>query len=142
MSDKFVVSAECIIRDRDHNILTIIRPQDKHAGGLISFPGGGCEAVDGTGANDCLKNIAIREVFEEVGLKLVDDLKYLFSSMITNQHTGQKVIHVVFLCDLNQTPLVLDLDRKEVPKCFWWSKEQILSHHLCPAWIKHYLELI
>ncbi len=79
MSEKYIVSAECAIRDKD-KYLVIKRPIGKHAAGKLSFPGGGCEKVDGE-QDDCLQRTVIREVYEEVGLKLIDPLSYICSNM-------------------------------------------------------------
>lgn len=140
--NKFVVSAECIIRDKNKKILSIIRPQNKHAGGLLSFPGGGYEREDSESNHDCLKNIVTREVFEEVGIKINDELKYTFSSIIKDDMNHNNVMHVVFICDIVHTSLKLKVDKNEVPEHFWLTKEEILSHQCCPNWIKGYMELI
>ena len=118
MKNKFIVSAECIIRNKNGKILSIIRPQYKHAGGLLSFPGGGYEREDGESKSDCLKNIAIREVYEEVGIKIKDELRYLFSSMIKDDIDKNNVIHVVFVCDIVHTSLQLRVDKTKYLKTF------------------------
>lgn len=142
MRNKFLISAECIIRDSNQKILTIIRPNHKHAGGLISFPGGGCEVVDGDGSNDCLKNTAIREVQEEVGIVLEDELKYLFSSMFKDSVNNNKVVHVVFLCDIINTNINLQVDGVEVTEHFWLTKDEILRYKNCPPWVHDYIQLL
>ncbi len=142
MKKKFIVSAECIIRSTKEKYLTIIRPEGKNAGGKISFPGGGSEKIDGINNNDFLKNIAIREVLEEVGINIKDDLKYIHSSIFFDEFQKKNVLHVVFLCNVVKTLIKVIPLKKEVIEYNWLTKDEIISYSNCPPWIKMYMELV
>ena len=45
--NKFIVNVECAIRFKN-KFLIIKRPEKSHAGGLLSFPGGKFEIIDGS----------------------------------------------------------------------------------------------
>ena len=63
----------------EHNdkFLIIKRPQGVYVAGLLAFPGGKVEQIDEQNERDILRFAAKREVFEEVGLDLKDDLTYV-----------------------------------------------------------------
>lgn len=65
----FLMAAGVLLRHNDH-FLIIKRPENAHAAGTFSFPGGGVECVDGKNEQDILQEAARREVFEEVGMQL------------------------------------------------------------------------
>lgn len=55
--------------EHDSKFLIIKRPEGKHAGGLLSFPGGKVEEIDEQNEWDILRLAAKREIYEEVGLE-------------------------------------------------------------------------
>lgn len=78
-------------KDRDYNILFIKRTENlTHHKGEISFPGGAREN------NEDLKDTALRETYEEIGLKsrdvdvlgVLDDIRTLSSSFIVTPFIG------------------------------------------------------
>lgn len=77
MRVKFIASADCAIQ-YDDQFLIIERPKGKHAGGLLSFPGGTCEVTDaGENEQDALVNTVKREIFEELGLDINEKIHLL-----------------------------------------------------------------
>ncbi len=65
--------------EHDEKFLIIKMPEGKHAGGLLSFPAGKVEEIDEQNEWDILKLATKREIQEEVGLDLKNELKYIIS---------------------------------------------------------------
>lgn len=72
----YIVATECAI-EYEGKFLIIERPKGGHAGGLLSFPGGKLETNDANNSDDVAKSAVRREIFEEVGLDLVDPINYV-----------------------------------------------------------------
>lgn len=140
MANKFVVGAECAI---EHNgkFLIIKRPPGKHAEGMLAFPGGGVEIADGIDF-DVLTNTTRREVFEEVGLTIVDPLKYIASDYFIDSKTNAPSIFVLFHCKIINTKLELNISTREVAEYDWLSKSEIIVRDNCPEWLAKYLNLL
>ena len=88
--------------EHDEKFLIIKRPEGKHAGGLLSFPGGKVEEIDEQNEWDILRFAAKREILEEVGLDLKDDLKYIISNYFVDS-IGSHVIDTIFHCKIEKT---------------------------------------
>ncbi len=137
---KYLVVVECAIEYKGQ-FLIIKRPAGAHAGGLLSFPGGKVDEQDEANSVDILKNAAKREIFEEVGLVLVDPLHYLRSTYFTDSH-GHQVIDSVFHCVLDKTVPEVIADAREVPEYYWMDQEAINQAENAPQWLKDYVALI
>ncbi len=140
MANKFVVGAECAI-EHDGKFLIIKRPPGKHAEGMLAFPGGGVEIEDGIDF-DVLANAARREVFEEVGLTIVDPLKYIASDYFIDSKTNAPSIFVLFHCKIINTNLELNISTREVAEYYWLSKSEITARDNCPEWLAKYLTFL
>ncbi|QLH35436.1 MAG: NUDIX hydrolase [Parachlamydiaceae bacterium] len=138
--DKFLVVVECAIEFKE-KFLFIKRPKGVHAEGLLSFPGGKVESEDGKNNNDILLQAVKREVFEEVGLNLVDPIHFLTSSYFIDSH-DVKVLDVIFHCEIKNSTLEITPSRREVPEYYWLTVSEVLSHQDAPVWLKHYISLI
>ena len=90
--------------EHDGKFLIIKRPAGKHAGGLLDFPGGKMEAIDEKNEWDILRFAAKREILEEVGLELEDDLKYIVSNHFIDSHPAH-VIDTWFHCKIKKNRL-------------------------------------
>ena len=91
----FVVNVEGVMR-KDNKWLIIERSKiEEYAGGLLSLVGG---KVDKEGnSSDILERTVKREVWEEVGVRVKNNLKYIHSTSFTTD-PGVNVINVV-LCE-------------------------------------------
>jgi 8-oxo-dGTP pyrophosphatase MutT (NUDIX family) len=137
---KYLVVVECAI-EVNGKFLLIKRPNGTHAEGLLSFPGGKVEEQDEKDNYNILKSAVKREVFEEVGLKLDDEIHYITSSYFAD-NTGTQVIDNIFYCNIgNKEPKVIPSAR-EVPEYYWMSRDDIMNAVNAPDWLKHYVELI
>ncbi len=69
--DEYRIVVDCAI-EYNGKYLFIERPKEKHAGGLLAFPGGKVEQTDCEGREKVLEKAVSREVWEEVGINLLD----------------------------------------------------------------------
>ena len=70
--------------------------------GLLAFPGGKVEEIDEQNEWDILRFAAKREILEEVGLDLNDELKYITNNYFVDSH-GAHVIDSIFHCKIKKT---------------------------------------
>jgi len=129
---------ECAIQFEDR-FLIIERPSGVHAGGLLAFPGGKVEEQDAK-AGDILINAIKREVFEEVGIVLKNQISYVTSSYFVDSK-ATPVIDTIFHTILDAMSEVITSPR-EVPKYDWMTKGEIMKASNSPEWLKKYIELI
>ena len=77
--------------------LTILRGKEvAHAPGMLAFPGGGVE-LHAERVENALEENVRREVMEESGVELQDEMHYLESTGFINDE-GMPSLHVTFLC--------------------------------------------
>jgi 8-oxo-dGTP diphosphatase len=127
--------------EHDERFLIIKRPEGKHAGGLLAFPGGKVEEMDEQNDWDILRFAAKREVLEEVGLDLKDSLKYIISNYFVDS-MGAHVIDSVFHCKIEKTDLTIKASPREVPEYYWLTDQEINTAHNAPQWLKQYVQYI
>ena len=121
--------------------MIIKRPQDRHAGGLLSFPGGKVEQIDEADQWDILRSAAKRKVFEELGIDLMDDLQYVMSSYFIDSNQIH-VINSIFYCKIQITDVKITASKREVEEYYWLTAEEIINAHNCPTWLKAYISAI
>jgi 8-oxo-dGTP diphosphatase len=135
----FLVVVECAIKHND-KYLIIIRPNGVHAGGLPSLPGGKVDYADGEHNNDILTTAVKREVYEELGLELIDPVKFVTSSFFIDSVTQNKVLDAIFICELKNTIINITPSPREVPEYHWLSIDEIAKHPKAQPWLLQYLE--
>lgn len=136
----FLVVVECIL-EYQNKILVITRPMGVHAEGLLAFPGGKVEYIDGSNDKDILIEAIKREVFEEVGLNIVDKIQFVTSSYFIDAHQNQ-ALDVIFYCKLEKTFVEVNASKREVPEYQWLTYSEIDKHPQAPPWLKRYLSYI
>lgn len=127
--------------EHDGKFLIIKRPEGTHAGGFLSFPGGKVEEIDEQNEWDILRFAAKREVLEEVGLDLKDELKYIISSSFVASN-GAHIIDTIFHCKIDKTDLKINPSAREVAEYYWLTAEKINKAHNAPEWLKNYVQYI
>ncbi|MCC2646935.1 MAG: hypothetical protein K0R02_1000 [Rickettsiaceae bacterium] len=137
---QYLVVVECAIEYKG-KFLIIKRPQGTHAGGQFSFPGGKVEELDEADNFDMLKSAVKREIFEEVGLKLIDPIKYITSSYFASS-IGVQIIDNIFYCKVEQTAPKIIPSEREVAEYHWLSIDEINAAENSPDWLKKYIEMI
>ncbi len=95
----FVVNVEGVMR-KDNKWLIIERSKiEEYAGGLLSLVGG---KVDKEGnSSDILERSIKREIWEEVGVRVKNNSKYIHCTSFTTD-SGVNVINFVFYANINQ----------------------------------------
>ncbi|WP_108670403.1 NUDIX hydrolase [Peribacillus acanthi] len=128
----FVVNVEGAIL-KDGKWLIIERGSELgHAAGTLSLVGGQVE--DEGNKYDIIENTLKREILEEVGIEVKDNLKYVHSSSFLADD-GCKVIDIVLLCE-HKNGVPFRNSPKEVANIYWMSTEEVINHSKAPTWTK------
>lgn len=136
---KYLVIVECAIECKG-KFLIIRRPEGKHAGGLLSFAGGKVDEEDEKNTFDVLRTAVRREISEELGLDLINNLTYITSEYFVDS-SGISLINNLFHYKYDVMPDVTPCER-EVPWFGWMTKEEIHAAENSPEWLKTLIDLI
>ncbi|MFJ8103373.1 MULTISPECIES: NUDIX hydrolase [unclassified Lysinibacillus] len=132
----FIVNVEGAIRKDDKWIIVERSKKEEHAGGLLSLVGGKVD-IEGISSNILEKTLK-REVFEEIGIKIKENLKYIHStSFVTNK--GENVVDIIFLCEYESGDIFVK-QPEEVEKVFLLATEEILNNPQAPKFLKEYIK--
>lgn len=128
----FIVNVEGAIY-KDNQWLIIERSKkEEHAADLLSLVGGKVEQEGNT--TDILERTVQREIFEEVGIKVKENLTYIHStSFITD--TGEDVVNIVFLCEY-ESGKASAKSKDEIESVHWMTSQQIENHPYAPSYLK------
>ncbi len=141
MQHRYICYAECVI-EHHKKFLVITRPGQAPSGGFLAFPGGKLEPDDGDPSHpDIFLNAAKREVLEEVGIALKDQLRYVTSHFFYDKDQTP-VVGCVYYCKVHGDRPSVTPNLREVPKHQWLTREEINSHPHSPPWIKRYLSQV
>ncbi len=130
--ERYVVNVEGVVVRADGRYLMIIRSYLKrHEPGALTMPGG---KVEQAGTNDGILEAHVRrEIEEETGVTVHDDIRYLESkSFVTGD--GEPVIDVVFLCRYKAGEPAITRP-EEVDAIYWMTADEILAHPRTRPWI-------
>ena len=92
---------------QDGRFLMIIRgAEEAHAAGTLGLPGG---KFDSAGPTEMVLEATLdREVQEEVGITIHDDMEYVHSTFFVSDD-GEPVVNVAFLCRYHSgIPTIID----------------------------------
>lgn len=132
----FIVNVEGAIRKDDKWIIIERSKKEEHAGGLLSLVGGKVE-MEGNSSNILEKTLK-REIFEEIGITIKENLKYIHStSFITDK--GENVVNVIFLCEYESGDFFAK-QPEEVENVFLLETEAILNNPQAPIFLKEYIK--
>jgi 8-oxo-dGTP diphosphatase len=136
----YLTVVECAI---EHNeaFLVIEHAPGSHSGGLLSFPGGKVDPKDESYPNDVLRAAVEREIFEEVGLTLVDPIDYIFSTFFIGKN-DTPIINSAFYCKLKNTLPKVTISEREIANYAWMTADEILSAPNASDWLKNYIQRI
>ncbi|WP_226641339.1 NUDIX hydrolase [Mesobacillus subterraneus] len=132
----FVINVEGAIY-KDGKWLIIERnSKEEHAGGLLSLVGG---TVENEGfSKNLLERTLKRELFEEVGITIKDEVTYIRNSSFVLPD-GREVLDLVFYCEIETgEPFAKSPD--EVTAVYWMAAEEIFAHPNAPVWLKESIE--
>lgn len=127
----FHVNVEAAVY-RDDKWLIISRSQkEEHAGGLLSLVGG---TVENEGnSTSILERTLRRELFEEVGVKVKENMEYVRNTSFKLDN-GTEVLDLVFLCEFEEGE-AFPKSPDEVDEVFWMSADEIVNHPNAPVWL-------
>ena len=117
----------------DGKYLTITRgPNVGHAAGMLAFPGGGVE-FSGERVEGVLEENVMREVMEETGVQIEQEMHYLDSTAFIPTDSGPAV-HITFLCCYRSGEAYVACP-EEIAAVRWMTPAEILAYNVAPFWI-------
>jgi ADP-ribose pyrophosphatase YjhB (NUDIX family) len=132
----YVVNVEAAILKEAHYLMIVRGHEESHAPGVLTLVGGKVENAGS--ADDILERTLHREVREETGIEIQDDVEYVESKAFIADD-GEPVIDIVFLCRYaSGSPAIADPG--EVAAVQWMTPEQVLAHPLTPPWTRQSIE--
>lgn len=134
----FIVNIEAAVINDAGDYLMIIRGEEEtHAAGTLAMPGGKVELSDV--GDDIFEATARREVLEETGITISDDITYVESKLFIAED-GDPVIDVVMLCHYRSGEPMIS-DPGEVAAIEWMTSAAIYAHPKTLPWTRHSIEL-
>lgn len=132
----YIVNVEAAIYHNDKWLIATRSTKEAHAGGTLALIGGKVETTKI--GNNVLEQTLKREILEEVGIEVADEMHYIKSSFFITQD-GKPVINIVFLCKYKQgEPKVIDPE--ELSAVEWITLNEIISNPSIPSWTKESIE--
>ena len=132
----FIVNVEGAIRKDDKWAIVERSRKEEHAGGGLSLVGGKVEAEN---TPNILEKTLKREIAEEIGITIKDEMKYLHSITFTTDQ-GIIVVDVIFLCEYESGELEVK-EPDEVESIHLMSTEEIIDHPKTPDFVKGYIQM-
>lgn len=123
---------------RDGRYLVIERGPKEWAAGALCSPGGGVEVADQS--IELLEDEVRREVLEETGVTVGNEIVYAFSKAFTGG-SGVPILSIYFLCQYGHGEAHI-ADPDEVASVEWLTAEQILSDPRSLDWMIHDLRSV
>jgi 8-oxo-dGTP diphosphatase len=128
----FIVNVEGAIFRDDKWLIIERSKKEEHAGGLLALVGGKVEQEGNS--SDILERTVKREIYEEVNVKVKEQLKYIHSTSFVTD-SGENVVDIVFLCEYESGEAV-PKSPDEVEAVNWMTAQQILEHPNAPNYLK------
>ncbi len=130
IADRYIVNVEGVVT-KDGRYLMVVRGEGEYAPGGLNFPGGKVEGV--SESDDVLEETLRREITEEVGLEVEDQMAYVRSSAFLAE--GEAVVDVVFLCRW-KSGQAQAVDPAEVAAVRWMTAAEAIAHPETPPWTR------
>lgn len=129
---RYIVNVEAAIVHDGRYLIIVRGPEESHAPGGLALPGGKVEASGSVPG--VLEATLHREIMEEVGLEVHDEMAYLESNaFVTDQ--GEPVVDLVYLCRYKGgAPTIADPG--EVAAVQWMTPAEIQAHPQIPPWTR------
>lgn len=126
----YIVNVEAAIYKGNQWLIIKRSEKEEHAPGILSLVGGKVETDSVT--SNILEETLRREIREEVGIEVTNDLCYLESKLFYAT-TGEPVVDMVFLCEYQSGEI--NINPEEVSEAYWMSYPKILSCTDSPEWL-------
>lgn len=135
----YVVNVEAYLYQGDRWLLIERGPQEAHAPGRLSAPGGKVEADGADAIPGILEQTAVREALEEVGVDLnAVTLSYVESAFFVTDD-GDPVVNVAFTGELPDQARPYAASAEEVARVRMMTVAQVLADSACPPWTRRAL---
>lgn len=122
---------------KDNKWLMIERSKkESHAAGTLAMVGGTLETD--TDMQNALEETLKREIMEEVGIEIENEMQYVESKTFTSD-SNQAVLDVVFLCKYKSGEAIAKTD--EVAHILWLTTEEVIHYPKTPEWIKQSMRI-
>lgn len=128
----FIVNVEGAIFKKNKWLIVERSKKEEHAGGLLSLVGGKVD-IEGD-SKHILERTVKREILEEIGVEIKDNLRYLHSTSFMTD-SGENVVDIVFLCEYESGEAFVK-SPDEVEDVMWMSAEEIMNHPKAPIYLK------
>lgn len=128
----YIVNVEAAIYENDKWLIIKRSEEEEHASGLLSMVGGKVEIK--TPEANVLEETLKREIMEEVGIQVSNEMHYLESKSFISDK-GQVIIDIVFLCKY-ETGEAKCKSIHEVSEIYWMPSRDILENKSAPIWLK------
>jgi len=133
----YIVNIEAAIFKQDKWLMAERSAMEEHAAGTLAMVGGKVEGVEMM--KHVLEETLKREIMEEVGISVHDDMQYVKSSAFVTED-GKPVIDIVFLCHHKEGEPAA-LDPKELSAVEWLTYGEIENHQNIQSWTKESLKI-
>ena len=136
IDESYVVNVEGAVYHDGRYLMLVRSANESHAPGVLATAGG---KVENAGQSDhILEDTLRREIREEVGIDVEDDMVYVTSSAFIADD-GDPVVNIVFLCRYRAgDPVPGDPD--EVESLAWMTPEAIREHPRAQPWTIRYID--
>ena len=133
----YIINVEGAIYNKDKWLVIKRSEKEEHAPGEIAFVGGKVEGFRFT--ENILEENLKREIMEEVGVEIEENLHYVNSSSFVTDK-GECVVDIVFLCKFKSgNPYCREKD--EVEQVYWISKEEIFKNSNLTPWFRRNIDM-
>ncbi len=132
----YIMNVEAAIFKEEKWLLIKRSEKEKYGGGFISFVGGKVDKMEEE--SDILEKTLIREIYEEVGIEVEEEMTYVNSSLFFA--VEEPVVDIVFLCKYKSGRAYCK-SPDEVAKVYWMTIEEVINHSSIPIWLKRNIML-
>lgn len=134
----YIVNIEAVIYKDDRYLLARRGPGESYLPGVLTLVGG---KVEDAGVSDSTFEATLhREIKEEIGIQVEDNMIYLESKSFIASDDGSPVIDVVFLCQYKSGEPTI-IDPQETAEICWMTAAEILNNTSVPPWTKQSIAL-
>jgi ADP-ribose pyrophosphatase YjhB (NUDIX family) len=131
----YIVNVEGAIFHEGRYLLIVRGAEETHAAGDLALVGGKVEGTDALASP--LEKTLRREILEETGVEVEEEMIYLNSSRFTTEESDV-VIDIVFLCRYQSgTPTIFDPG--EVAEIVWLTTDEVMQHPKAQPWTHDYI---
>lgn len=132
----YIVNVEGAIYHKGRFLIIRRGMNEEHAAGMLSLVGGKVETIGAF--TSVVEDTLIREIDEEVGVKIKSTMKYVCSTSFSISD-NLNVINLVFLCE----PAFGEIhprSSQEVEEVLWMTKAEVLTSAEAPIYLKESIE--